>query len=175
MTEKRLLREGYKVDLTDGGATTLHSHAGGAGESENIVRKTDDTANSTVNLADATGLSFTVEANADYIIEAWIIYTTSATTVGIKLSATGPSSPVVMAGLWDVNAAQGTPDGGAFNADNVTIASSAAPFTTGNLARLHCLLRTGANAGTFMIRFAAETTGTITIKIGSVLRWRKTT
>lgn len=31
MVEGRLLREAHKVDLTDGGETTLHSHAGGAG------------------------------------------------------------------------------------------------------------------------------------------------
>jgi len=173
MTEDRLMKDGDKVDLTDGGETSLHSHAGGAGESETIVRKTGDTANSTTTLADATELSFTADADSDYIIEGWIIFTTSATSVGIKLSAKGPASPSALAGLWDVNAAQGTPDGGAFNANDVTVASSAAPFTTGNLARLHCLLRTAANAGTFIIRFAAETTGTITIKAGSLLRYRK--
>lgn len=173
MTEKRLLRDAYKIDLTDEGETTLHTHPSGGGESEVIVRKTSDTANSTTNLADATGLSFTAAENSDYIIEGWIIYTTSVTTVGIKLSAKGPSSSIAMAGLWDVNAAQGTPDGGAFNADDTTIASSAAPFTTNNLARLHCLLRTSTNSGTFIIRFAAETTGIITIKEGSLLRYRK--
>ncbi len=30
MVEQRLLRELHKVDLTDGGETTLHTHAGGA-------------------------------------------------------------------------------------------------------------------------------------------------
>lgn len=30
MVEGRLLREAYKVDLTDGGETSLHTHAGGA-------------------------------------------------------------------------------------------------------------------------------------------------
>lgn len=164
---------GYVLTGQGAGVKPAYAAGGGGGESENVVRKTTDTANSTTTLADAAGLSFAAQANSDYIVEGWIIYTTSATTVGIKLSAKGPTSPVALAGLWDVNAAQGTPDGGAFNADDVAIAASAAPFTTNNLARLHCLLSTAANAGTFIIRFAAETTGTITIKAGSLLRYRK--
>lgn len=171
MVEERSLKQADKVDLTNGGVTALHSHAGG--ESEFIIRLTVDRSNSTVSLVDCTGLSFSAEADSEYIIEAWIIYTTSATGVGIKLSANGPTSPIGVAGLWGVNAAQGTPDGGAFNAYNVTVAASAAPFTTGNLAKLWCLLRNGVNAGTFIIRFAAETTGTVSIKVGSVLRVRK--
>jgi hypothetical protein len=161
------------AELVGGGQTSLHSHAGGGGESEIVVIKVGDTANSTTSLADATGLSFTALANKTYIIEGWIRYATSATTVGIQLSANGPTSPAFVAGLWDVNAAQGTPDGGAFNAWNVTVAASAAPFTGDNLARLHCLFRNGSTQGTFIIRFAAETTGTITIKDGSVLRYRQ--
>ena len=159
-------------ELVGGGQTGLHSHAGG-GESEVVVVKVGDTANATTTLADATGLSFTALANKTYLIEALVRYVTSATTVGIQLSANGPATPGFVAGLWGVNAAQGTPDGGAFNAWNVTIAASAAPFTTDNLARLHCLFRCGTAGGAFIIRFAAETTGTITVKDGSVLRYRQ--
>lgn len=155
------------------GEIVSHTHPGGGGESEIVVVKVGDTANATANLADATGLSFTALANKTYIIEALIRYSTSAITVGIKLSASGPASPAFIAGLWDVNAAQGTPDGGAFNAYNVAVAASAAPFTDNNLARLHCVFRNGNNQGNFVIRFAAETTGTITIKDGSVLRYRQ--
>lgn len=147
--------------------------AAGVGEAEVVVIKSGDIANATTTLADATGLSFTALANKTYIIEGWIRYATSATTVGIQLSASGPPTPAFIAGLWDVNAAQGTPDGGAFNAYDVKIAASAAPFLTDNLARLHCLFKNGANQGTFIIRFCAETTGTITIKGGSVLRYRQ--
>jgi hypothetical protein len=160
------------TQLVDGSVTALHSHSGGS-EAEIIVIKSGDTANATTTLADATGLSFTALAGKTYLIEAWIRYATSATTVGIQLSASCPASPGFIAGLWYVNAAQGTPDGGAFNASNVTVASSAAPFTTDNLAQLWCLFRNGSTQGTFIIRFAAETNGTITIKDGSVLRYRQ--
>jgi hypothetical protein len=173
LTEKRLLREGYKVDLTDGGETTLHTHAGGSGESENVVVKTSDTANATTTLANAAELVFSALANSTYIIEGYIVWTTSATTVGIKLSATGPASPTLMAGHFITDAASGTPDSSSFNANDVVVTTSASPFTSGNIAALHCVLKTAADAGNFQIRFAAETTGTITIKAGSVLRYRK--
>lgn len=160
-------------DLTSGGQTALHGHAGGGGEAEVVVVKVGDTANATTTLADAAGLSFTALANKTYLIEGLVRYATSVTTVGIKLSANGPASPAFIAGLWDVNAAQGTPDGGAFNAYNVAVAASAAPFTSDNLARLHCVFRNGPNQGTFVVSFAAETTGTVTVKDGSVLRYRQ--
>ncbi len=155
------------------GEILSHSHAGGGGELETVVVKVGDTANATVNMADATGLSFTAEANKLYIIEAWIVYNTNATTVGIKLSASAPSSPTFIAGQWLTNAANGTLDGAAFNANDVTVTTTAAPFTTNNHAILFCSFYNGANQGTWVVRFAAETTGTITIKDGSSLRYRK--
>ena len=154
------------------GDQTWAAPAGG-GESETVVRKTGDTANATTNMADAAGLTFTPEANKDYIIEAFILYDTSNVAVGIKLSATGPASPTAMAGHWLTNAANGTVDGAAFNANDVTVTTAAAPFTTANIANLWCVLRNGANSTAFTVRFAAETTGTITVKAGSCLRYRK--
>jgi len=124
-------------------------------------------------LANAVGLVCGLEANSTYIIEGFIVWSSSVTTVGIKLSATGPTSPTLLAGHFETDAANGTPDGSSFNADNVTVTTSASPFTTGNIAALHCVVKTGADSGNFQIRFAAETTGTITIKVGSTLRCRK--
>jgi hypothetical protein len=138
------------------------------------VRKTADTANSTTNMADAAELTFSAAANSDYIIDANILWDTSGTAVGIKLSASFSSTGETLAGQWVVNVANGTLDGAAFNADDVTVTTTAAPFTAANHAKLWSILRTGANAGTFVVRFAAETTGTITIKTGSVLRYEKT-
>jgi len=122
-----------------------------------------------------SGLSFNALANSDYIIEGWLLWNTSATTVGIKLSGSfSGASPNAIAGQWIVNVANGTLDGAAFNANDVTVTTTAAPFTTNNHAIFFALLRTGANAGTFNIRFAAETTGTITLKTGSTMRYQKT-
>lgn len=147
--------------------------AGGGGGMVS-VRMAQDVANATTSLANATGLSFAAAANSDYIIDANILWNTSGTAVGIKLSADFSSTGHTIAGQWIVNVANGTLDGAAFNADDVTVTTTAAPFTTSNHAKLWAILRTGANAGTFIVRFAAETTGTITVRTGSVLRYEKT-
>lgn len=173
MVEVKLLKDANKIDLTDGGETALHTHPGGAGEAENVIIATQDTANATTTLANAVGLAISILANSLYIIEGFIIWDTSAVTVGIKLSATGPSSPTIMAGHFITDASAGTPDSSSFNANDVVTTTSASAFTAGNVGMLHCVLKTGAGAGNFQIRFAAETTGTITIRAGSTLRWRK--
>lgn len=156
------------------GEISTHTHPGGGSSGMVSVRMTGDVANATVNLANATGLSFAAQANSDYIIDANILWNTSGTAVGIKLSADFSSTGHTIAGQWIVNVANGTLDGAAFNADDVTVTTTAAPFTTSNHGKLWAILRTGANAGTFNVRFAAETTGTITIRTGSVLRYEKT-
>jgi hypothetical protein len=147
--------------------------SGGGSELETVVVATADTPNTTTTLADATGLVCALLANSTYIIEGFIVWSASVATVGIKLSATGPTSPTLLAGHFITDATNGTPDSSSFNANDVTVTTSASAFTVGNVAALHCIVKTGANAGNFQIRFAAETTGTITIKIGSTLRCRK--
>jgi len=50
------------------GDQTWQVPSGGGGESEIIVVKSADTANSTTTLADATGLTFNADASSTYII-----------------------------------------------------------------------------------------------------------
>jgi hypothetical protein len=140
---------------------------------ETVVSLSSNVQNSTTTLADVTELSFNLDANSLYVIEGWIVFDTSATTVGIKLSAKGPTSPTVFSGHFITNNANGTPDSSSFNANDVTVATSASSFTSGNLAAMHAVVKTGSNSGTFQLRFAAETTGTITIRAGSVLKMKK--
>lgn len=156
------------------GEISSHTHAGGGAGGMTSVRMMADVPNATTAMANATGLSFAAQALSDYIIDANILWDTSSTAVGIKISADFSSTGHTMAGQWIVNVANGTLDGAAFNADDVTVTTTAAPFTTSNHAKLWAILRTGANAGTFVVRFAAETAGIITIKAGSVLRYEKT-
>lgn len=144
-----------------------------SGESENVVVLADDVGNSTVNLADATGLSFIADASSTYIIEVFLLWNTSATTVGIKTSASATNSPTINAGHFITDAAAGTPDSTSYNATNVVTTTSASAFTAYNSGMLHSILKTSGSASTWVLRFAAETTGTITIKSGSVLRYRK--
>ncbi len=155
------------------GEISSHTHAGGGGDGEVSVVATQDTANATTTLADATGLTFAALANSVYIIEVFLVWAASAATVGIKVSATASGTPTITAGHFIADAANGTPDSSTYNANDVVVTTSASPFTTNNMGQLAAILKTGANPSTWQLRFAAETTGTITVKIGSTLRYRK--
>lgn len=145
----------------------------GGGESEIVVVLGADVANATVNLANATGLSFSADANSTYIIEVFLLWDTSATTVGIKVSATATNSPTIQSGQFITDAASGTPDSSSWNANDVVVTTSASPFTTFSMGKVAAVLKTSGSGSTWQLRFAAETTGTITIKAGSALRYRK--
>ena len=159
-------------ELVGGGQTALHNHAGG-GDGEVSVVATADTANATTTLANATGLTFNALANSTYIIEVFLVWASSATTVGIKVSATASGTPTITVGHFIADAANGTPDSSSYNANDVVVTTSASPFTTNNMGQLAAILKTSASASTWQLRFAAETTGTITIKTGSTIRYRK--
>ena len=78
------------IDLTDGGASTLHSHAGGG----MTLLKT--TSNQTINagagvFVDVTGLTFAVAAGVDYAFEFYITFRSAATTTGWKASVNCPA------------------------------------------------------------------------------------
>lgn len=160
-------------DLTGGTQITLHSHAGGSGESEVVVVKAGDTANATTTFADATGLSFTALANKTYIIETWVRWAPSALTVGIKLAVNGPATPAFVADVFVAPLTTSGISGGGGNAYNIGAATASALALADNLAKLFILFRNGSTQGTVIVRFAAETTGTVTVKDGSVLRYRQ--
>lgn len=145
------------------------------GDSESVVVKTGDTPNSTTNLADAAGLTFNADANSVYIVEVFLLWDTSATTVGLKVSATATGSPTIQSGHFITDAAAGTPDSTSWNTNDggSTVPTSASPYTTYNIGKVNAILKTSGSTSVWQLRFAAETTGTITIKGGSVLRYRK--
>jgi len=161
------------TSLTNKGSNTHVQIDSYIAAGETVVVAVADTPNATTTLANATGLVLALLANSTYMIEGFIVWSASAATVGIKLSATGPTSPTLLAGHFVTDAVNGTPDSSSFNANDVTVTTSASAFTAGNIAALHCIVKTALTAGDFQIRFAAETTGTVTIKVGSTLRCRK--
>lgn len=177
MVEAKLMKDTDKVDLTDGGETTLHSHAGGGGESESVARTTGDVTNSTMIFANVTGLTFPIGINEDYIFEAWLIFQSNTAGTGIKFAVNGPASPVAVVMLAHVPIAL------TLYASCVTLASRA--YDTGTpsvsvdtinsnlLCKIDGVIRNGGNGGTVAIRFAAETTGIVKIMAGSVLRYRR--
>lgn len=162
--------------LVDGSVTDLHSHGGGS-ESEVTVVKVGDVQNATTTFADVTGLTFTALANKTYIIEAWLIFQSNTAGTGIKFALNGPASPVAVAMLAHIPIAL------TLYASCVTLASRA--YDTGTpsvsvdtinanlLCKIDGLVRNGNTQGPITIRFAAETTGTVTVKAGSVLRYRQ--
>ncbi len=166
-----ILKSEIEAKLT--GEIATHTHAGGGGDGEVAIVATGDTANATTTLANATGLSISALANSTYIIEGFILWNASVATVGIKLSATASGTPTITAGHFITDAVNGTPDSSSYNANDVVVTTSASPFTTYNMGMLNAILKTSASASTWQLRFAAETTGTITIKSGSTLRYRK--
>lgn len=155
------------------GEITSHTHAGGGGESETVIVKSADTANATVNLANDGHLTFTADANSTYVIEVFLVWASSVATVGIKVSASATNSPTIQAGHFISQATNGTPDGSAWNTNDVVVTTSASPFTTNNMGKIEAVLKTAGSSSVWVLRFAAETTGTITTKAGSVLRYRK--
>jgi len=74
------------VDLTDGGATTLHSHAGGGDDARLTVRAlTADQADITgITLVEITGLTVTALGAGTYQFRYMVIYQTTATTTGVE-------------------------------------------------------------------------------------------
>lgn len=165
-----ILKSEIEAKLT--GEISSHTHAGGGGDGEITVVATQDTANNTTTLANAVGLTFPALANSTYIIEVFLVWASSATSVGIKVSATASGSPTINSGHFITDAANGTPDGSSYNADNVVVTTSASPFTSNCMGQLAAILKTSV-ASTWQLRFAAETTGSISIKAGSTLRYRK--
>lgn len=146
------------------------------GFAETFVRLGSDVSNATATLADATGLSFIADANSDYMIEFSIIYNAPLITDGINLAVNGPVSPVSVPGLIMVPGSV-TPNAvikpfTSYDLSNIFTDNSHALL---NHAKVNCNFRNGLTAGTFILRFAKESagTGTITIKTGSLLRYKK--
>ncbi|MBI5233519.1 MAG: hypothetical protein HY880_04120 [Deltaproteobacteria bacterium] len=140
---------------------------------EVYISKASDTSNTTTTLADITGLSFTAAANKDYLIEAFIAYTTAATTTGIELAINGPASPAGFAGQTIACTAASTLAGRTFNAYNTSGGALSAAITGVNIAKMEILFKNGANAGTVTLRFASEVSASnVTVVASSILKYR---
>jgi hypothetical protein len=149
----------------------------GGSESEVIVRTTADVTNSTTSFADVTGLTFSATANKDYIFEAWLIFQSNTATTGIKFAVNGPASPVAVVMNAHIPIAltlYASDSMMASRAYNTGTASVSVDTINANLlAHVIGIFRNGATTADFSIRFAAETTGTVKVMTGSVLRYRQ--
>jgi hypothetical protein len=153
---------------------TWATPAGGGGESELVVRLGADISNATTNFADVTGLFFPALANKDYIFDAWLLFQSSVTTTGIKLAVNGAASPVAVGIQTHIpTALTAITHGLAVAYDSGTASTGVPVINTSYLANITGILRNGATAGNLVIRFGAETTGTVKIMTGSILRYRQ--
>ncbi len=165
--------------LVGGAQTTLHSHAGGAGEAEIILVTTADVINATITFANITGLTFSMLASKTYIIEAWLIFQSSAIATGIKFALNGPASPVAVVMNADIPIALTLYASGNMLAsrayDTGTPSTGVDAANANLLCKIDGLVRNGTTAGTLAVRFACEvaTSPGVTVKAGSVLRYRQ--
>lgn len=147
-----------------------------SGDGEVSVLLGVDRANNTTSFADCAGLSFTALAGQTYLVEFDLVYTTNATTTGIQLGVAGNVALGLLAGCIVGFTTATAIAGRHFATYNESGKSLASSLAGSNYASVRCVFKAGASDTTLILRFAAEasTTGTsVTIKAGSVLRYRR--
>lgn len=154
----------------DGMAWIDVTAASGSDSRITTARLAADVTNTTVTLANVTGLAIALVANATYAIDARVIFQSAVANTGIRLTQSVPAGSTVLAN-WSTPtsltastlANQRAGDSGAATASIDTANSS-----TLATADLHII--TGATAGSLQIRFASELAGNaVIVKAGSGL------
>lgn len=133
-----------------------------------------DRPTSSTSYVDCAGLSFSAAANTNYLVNVAVIWQSTNTTCGIAFSWNGPSSPTnyVSNLRWGQNADIITPRHTRAY-DTGSASASVAAANTDTIALGTVILRNGANAATFILRFHAEIgSETVTIYTGSALSYR---
>lgn len=120
-----------------------------------------------------TGLSFTPAASTNYLIDCYIVYTSTAATTGINFAWDTPASPTMILMVGNTKTvATGANEGFSQNTDNVGTATSAAVITVQNLAVLNTLFRNGLNSTTMSLGFTPEIANSVSVIAGSVCQYR---
>ncbi len=143
-----------------GGATTLTSTTL---QSDAVI----------ANYTAITGLAFTPLANTNYLIDCFIVYTSTAATTGINFAWDVPAAAtsIHMSG-YTTTTATGANEGFHQRTDNVGTSTSAAVITVENTAVLSARLRNGANATSTTLGFTPETANSVSVLAGSVCQVR---
>jgi hypothetical protein len=160
--------------LTVGTAVNAHVPAakqsevgGGGADPWTWTRLTADVANSTVTLADVTGMSFVAAANTTYLVEVFATFTSAALTTGIAVALDIPSGTVAGFGLHPVSAV--TTGSVEQIADNATTGATAGVRAAGinTPMRGQYMVAIGATGGTVQLRFRSEIAASaVTMKAG---------
>ncbi len=127
-----------------------------------VVTASNSTNNSNANMADATGLSFSVEANKKYYFEFDVVYQSTNINTGIALSMSAPSSPTSLVFYGQVWSSVTTSAFGMGRANDAVAgtASNTDSANTDTLGKITGYLSNGANAGTLIVRFRSSRNGT---------------
>lgn len=154
----------------DGTAWFDLTQPGGNDTRLSTVRLAADVTNSTVTLADVTGLLVALAANSTYAVEAKVMFQTAATTTGIRLTQTVPTGATVVA-QWNTPTSLTASTLANQRAADAGAASTAIDVANANtLASGSLLVITGATAGNLQIRFASEIAASnAVVKAGSNL------
>lgn len=151
-----------------------HTHAGGS-SAVTVQKVTADQANSTVNLANATGMAFAVAANTAYEFEYLLAITSAALTTGWQFAFTGPAAPTTWIAAHEYQSSAtawttSTSSGVTYPA--FTLVTAAYTITAPILVRIKGVLVTGAASGTLQLQFRSEVAASaITLKRGSTLKY----
>lgn len=158
------------------GAITSHSHAAPSPFVVEAALASDVSTGANTTPVNVTGLVFTFEANAKYVVELFAIMQSPAATTGYGLQL-DVSAAVTLAALTFFHqlANTGTLSGGSSIADDASAGVSSGVPTNATNVPLYAsgVLITGANTGTAQLRLRSETTAVATMKANSILRVRK--
>lgn len=124
-------------------------------------------------LTDVTGLTFAATANHTYEFEAVLFCTTTAVTTGTKYGV--QFSAAGAAAYTNYEGAITSTTGGDSSTNALNTADATAFLTTSaqsGVILIKGIFTTGGNAGNFTIQHLKVTSGTSTVKIGSVLKVR---
>lgn len=159
------------VDAIGDGVDIRGPAGTGGGSSPIFVELTSDwSTGDNTTLQDITGLAVAMAANTDYRVEAYLIYTTTATATGSELGVTGPASPTrINLQGFITNTAAATSNNVATSYGSVVGNNNGS--TSDRPAWIVGKIRVGSTAGNLQLQGKVETsiTGTLTIKANSCL------
>lgn len=133
-----------------------------------------DVSNSTVTLADVTGLGFAMAASTDYDFEFFLPFQSAALTTGLALALNGPGTPTLLAYRVEVPisaSASVLRFGSTYNAE--ALGTAVDTINVPRLALIQGVVRNGVTAGTLIARFRSEVAASaVVVKAGALVRWQ---
>jgi hypothetical protein len=162
--------------LTMNGGATAPAWTTSAANYRTLVTLGSDVASTaSTSFQNVTGLSFSVTSGTNYRFYVMLVYTASATTIGLRASLTGPATTVLAYNTHVPLTTTGTASNDWVNGQAATdsgTTSTSSPATGGNILVMEGFIKPSAS-GTVQIRFAPETATAsgIVIKAGSTVEY----